>query len=63
MVTQADVDAGANKTYDIQGTSNHPHSVTITAAQFAMLKSGQTVSLSSSTDDNHTHTVTVMCVS
>src|SRR5690242_13655428 len=37
VVTKDDVAAGADKAYDIQGTSDHPHTVTITAAMFAQL--------------------------
>jgi len=62
VVSLADVQAGVDKTYDIQGTSDHPHSVTITAAQFAMLENGQTLNLTSSLV-GHTHPVTVRCLS
>ena len=61
-VPATDVAAGVEKTYDIQGTSGHPHTVTITAAMFAMLKAGQTVTATSSNDAGHTHSVTVRCV-
>ncbi len=60
-VPTADVTAGTNRTYMIQGTSPHPHSVTINASQFAMLAAGQTLNVESTSGGGHTHTVTVMC--
>jgi hypothetical protein len=61
MVSMADAVAGAAKTYDIMGSALHTHMVTITAAQFGMLKNGATLTLTSTTGSSHTHTVTVMC--
>jgi hypothetical protein len=62
-VAMADVSAGAEKTYDITGTSLHAHSVTVTAAQFAMLAAGGSASITvvSTTGANHTHSVMVTC--
>ena len=60
-VPAADVMAGVQKTYNIQGASGHPHTVTITAAMFTMLKAGMPVTATSSNDANHTHAVTVTC--
>jgi hypothetical protein len=60
-VPAADITAGATKTYSIQGTSPHAHQVTITAAQFAQLKRGQTLSVASSSVLAHVHTVQVAC--
>ncbi len=60
-VPAADVAAGVEKIYDIQGTSPHPHTITVTAAMFTMLKAGQTVTVTSSNDAAHTHNVTIMC--
>lgn len=61
-VPSADVLAGVARSYDIQGTSMHPHTVEVTAAQFAELASGTTVTVTSSTDAAHTHSVVIMCV-
>lgn len=61
VVSEADVLAAADKTYDITGTSMHSHSVTITAAQFGMLAQGTSVMVTSTSGGNHTHTVTVTC--
>ncbi len=62
-VSLADVNAAADKTYDITGTSPHAHSVTVTAAQFAQIKGGTTLMITSTSGMAHTHAVTVMCVS
>lgn len=61
-VPASDVTAGVEKTYNIKGTSLHPHTVVVTAAMFAMLEAGQQVTATSSNDANHTHTVTLRCV-
>ena len=61
MVPAADVAAGTMQTYDIQGTSPHPHTITLTATDFAMLQAGMPVTVDSSLDARHTHQVTVMC--
>jgi hypothetical protein len=45
IVTTADIIAGQDKTYDIRGTSNHGHNVTVTAAMFAELAAGMTVEI------------------
>jgi hypothetical protein len=60
-VSEADITAMADKTYDITGSSMHPHTVMITAAQFGMLAAGEQLMLVSSMDAMHTHTVTVVC--
>jgi hypothetical protein len=60
-VPLADVVAAADVTYDIQGTSGHTHSVTLTADQFAMLQEGTPVAVTSTVGDGHSHEVTVDC--
>jgi hypothetical protein len=60
-VPAADVLAGVEKTYDIKGTSAHPHAITVTAAMFAMLKLGTAITVTSTNVGNHTHDVTVTC--
>lgn len=62
MVSKADVAAGAAKTYDIRGTADHPHSVTVTAAMFAMLQASTAITAVSTTNSSHDHPITVMCV-
>ena len=61
FVSAADVTAGVDKTYNIQGSSAHMHSVTVSAAQFASLQNNQQITATSSNDSGHTHSVTVSC--
>jgi hypothetical protein len=61
VVTAADVMAGMDKTYDIQGAALHVHSVTLTAADFTTLSQGGTVMKASTAGADHTHMVTVTC--
>ena len=60
-VSKADVNAGAQKVYSIMGSSGHDHSVTLTAADFTSLKSNNGISVTSTTGDGHTHSVSVSC--
>jgi len=60
-VTTADAAAGVDKTYDIMGTASHTHSVTITAAMFAMLETGVTIMTNSTVTNAHDHAITVVC--
>jgi hypothetical protein len=61
MIPAADVNAGAEMTYSIQGTSGHDHEITLTAADMTSLQGGGTVMVTSTTGASHTHEVTVMC--
>lgn len=68
VVTSADVQAAVDKTYDIMGTAPHNHKVTITAAQFATLKAGGAVMVTSTMCmpmsacvADHTHVCTISC--
>ncbi|HEY8208186.1 MAG TPA: hypothetical protein VIG99_11935 [Myxococcaceae bacterium] len=63
-VPKADASAGGDKTYHIKGGADHDHTVTITAAQFASLRVGTEVTITSSPDiglNTHDHGVTVNC--
>ncbi len=60
-VSAADVAAGKDKTYDIQGSAAHDHTVALTAAHFATLAENKSVSVTSSTTNGHSHSVTVTC--
>lgn len=60
-VTQADVEAGAMKVYDIQGTSGHAHSVTVSQGSFTRLRAGESVQLTSTNGGGHTHGITIVC--
>lgn len=61
VVPPEDVQAGQERTYDIQGGSAHNHRVTLTSANFATLAGGGTITVSSSNDAFHQHSVTVRC--
>jgi hypothetical protein len=60
-VTAADVMAAVDKTYDIQGSSAHSHTVAILAADFAGMTPGTVRVVESSTDAGHSHEVTITC--
>jgi hypothetical protein len=61
MVPAADVAAGAEKTYTTSNVGAHTHTVTVTAADMATLAQGQSVTKTSSLDNQHVHEVTIMC--
>ena len=60
-VSVADIQAGAEKTYAIMGTSTHTHSVTLTSSHFADLAANKSVSLVSTSGSGHTHSVSIGC--
>ena len=57
-ITGAQITAGSGVALNIQGTATHPHTVMVSQGDLTSLKSRQTVSLASSTDNGHSHTVT-----
>ena len=66
-IPAADLDSTTARTYDIQYTADHAHTVTFSAAQLAQLKAGTTVAVTSSTGasaafPSHTHDVSERCV-
>ncbi|TKC99576.1 hypothetical protein [Polyangium fumosum] len=60
-IVAADVLAGVDKTYDLTGTSGHPHTVTVTAADFKRIGAGQIVRLASSREGGHIHRLFLEC--
>lgn len=62
VVTAAQLAAAADVTYDIDGTSGHPHTFTLTAANFTTLQSGNPVA-KTSVGGTHSHSVTVSACS
>jgi len=67
VVPLSDLSSMVDKSYDIHGTADHTHTVTLTAAQLAQLKAGQSVNVNSSTSSSmaygtHFHAVSVSCV-
>ncbi len=48
-------------TLHIQGTSSHDHTITLTPLEFQMLLGGESVMVTSTATEAHTHTVTLSC--
>ena len=61
-VLRSDLDSTTVVSYDIQGAADHTHTVTLTLAQLATLKSGASVTVTSTTTDYHQHVITVSCI-
>jgi hypothetical protein len=61
VVTKDEVAAGAAKTYHIQGTSDHDHTVTVRADDFAQLQQDQAIMTVSSFDADHSHPIMIAC--
>jgi hypothetical protein len=59
-VPTADLTSTGPKTYNIQGTADHNHTVTLTAQQLQDLKNGLSVTVTSATG-THTHDITTRC--
>jgi hypothetical protein len=57
-VRGADITAGGGVTLNIMGQADHPHTVVLTATQVQQIGNRQQVSVASSTDVAHQHTVT-----
>jgi hypothetical protein len=60
-ITAADKMTGAAKDYDIRGTASHSHTVSLSAGDFAMLSSGDTVNVTSSVSQGHSHDLSIKC--
>jgi hypothetical protein len=61
-IPAADLNSTVAMTYSIQGSADHSHDVTFSAAQLAQLKAGQMVTVGTTTTLAHAHTVTEACV-
>jgi hypothetical protein len=61
VVPAADLDSTTNKTYSILGTADHNHTVVLTPAQLQLIKAQSAVVVISSTNQSHSHDVTVNC--
>jgi len=61
VVAKADIDAGVEKSYAIQGSSGHNHTIVLSSTNFETLKSEKTLKVESSRDSSHRHDVTVSC--
>ncbi|HVV88595.1 MAG TPA: hypothetical protein VHE35_36375 [Kofleriaceae bacterium] len=60
IVSIADIQAGADKVYELAGT-DHTHMVTVTASGFGMLAGDQSVTVRSTTDAGHSHAISIAC--
>jgi hypothetical protein len=58
VITAAQLTAAGDLSLNIKGTSDHPHTLTLTGAQVASIAANQRVSKESTTDDGHSHSVT-----
>ena len=57
-ITAAQLTAAGALELDIQGSADHPHSVSLSAGEITSIAGGQRVSKTSSTNSSHDHTVT-----
>lgn len=62
LVPRGDILSGQEKTYNIQGSSGHPHNVTVTADHFAQLRATGRVEAVTTNDAGHGHTVLLECL-
>ncbi len=66
VVSKDDVAAAQQKSYDIMGTADHTHTVTITAAMFQQLATDQAIMTQSTVNNSatfgtHNHPIMVAC--
>jgi hypothetical protein len=61
-ILRSDLDSTTVVSYDIRGSADHTHTVTLTVVQLATLKTGASVTVTSTTTDYHQHVITVSCV-
>jgi hypothetical protein len=61
-IALADLDSATDITYNIQGSADHNHTVTLTVAQLRTLKTGASVSTVSSTTLSHQHDIVITCM-
>lgn len=57
IVSADDVSLGEEEVYDIQGASDHSHTVTLSVDDFEKLSMGEVINLRSSIDKNHNHII------
>ena len=60
-VSKSDLDSATDLTYNIQGSADHTHSVTLTVAQLGVLKTGASVTVTSTTAFDHHHVISILC--
>jgi hypothetical protein len=57
-ISSAQITAGNAITLDIRSQADHPHTVAVSQANLATLNGRQSVTITSSTDASHSHSVT-----
>jgi hypothetical protein len=62
VIPLSDLDSASDKIYDIHGTADHTHSVTLIVQQLKQLKAGSTVTVTTSVTLAHTHAISVSCI-
>lgn len=62
-VSKEDVEAGSEKTYTLSeaSTDSHVHQVTVSENNFSALKDNEEITISSTSDAGHIHSVTIRC--
>lgn len=58
VITTAQLTAGNGLEMSIQDTGNHNHTITLTGAEVVSIRGGTRVSVTTSTTNSHSHTVT-----
>lgn len=62
LISKDDINAGVQKTFTLENNgSGHVHTVTLSAADFASLRTNTAIQLISTNNAGHTHTVAVGC--
>ncbi len=57
-ITAAQLQAGNALSLDIRGSATHPHRIDVSGAEVVAIRGGQRVSVNSTTEDGHNHSVT-----
>jgi hypothetical protein len=60
-VSAGEIMQGTAKTYNIMGTADHDHMVTVSVGAFAMLANNETAMTVSTSGSGHTHNITITC--
>jgi hypothetical protein len=60
-IPASDITSTTSKTYNITGTADHPHFITITPDQFLQLQENDSISVMTSNNNGHTHSIVVRC--
>jgi len=60
-IPAADMNSSVTKTYSVQGTGGHDHQVTLSPGQIAQLRAGGMISVSTTFDAGHAHTMSGGC--